>query len=720
MATLAAGVLDAVGDVAELAAENAVNITATLRNDLEGVTEVLENHLEFPFLAKETHPMHGLQDWSTAVWARQIEKNPELSALLAKVLCDVPDDGSIRIEPIELATQVKAALRQAQPLSKWRTVIAFQNAILNSSHNLDNETEAFYIAPELLSTAVFRRDFPLGVDKRVAQYRWKFAIENSGLAEIRHRESKGVTIGIYLLLVFLIVATIAYLLNYTVGAPEDWTMDSTEQDTSRPSYMADVARRTKNRGAVASILTSFTFGAAVNSSLDKFGKIDPATSTVLVGMTLGGTFGYLLDNMLGTDEGLREYLWRPQDGMRFALGRLASDRFGRYIVTILFDMFFTVILFKHFYSMLVHTAGFSKNGREWVANAIVSAFIGVITFQVYANMTRFSWAYPSGTDVDGSWISGPTMLLAVVVMDMVYLTSETRVRIDEPGINDPPVKLLMTVITFAILWLLQQYDMIEPEETARAQNVTADMLDFNLPLAGVCEAQSNAVAGILIFTGITVLCLGGVIFGTSQQTLSGVLSELAFCRPAAPDAAAPATELSDTAVALSVPASAQPGPPANKFDAAAAQSTSTSGGEGTVLSPPPRKPSKALSSVASCSLMMAPSPMRPSRDVSSEASRQSVSRRSIALKRQSTHASVVVMQTNDQQEHKEDRVDHMRGKVCLFVSYLLIVFLLMLFFGFVPFFSHQGARNTTAVDGLSWHGACRDNDIAVLARYGLS
>ena len=44
----------------------------------------------------------------------------------------------------------------------------------------------------------------------------------------------------------------------------------------------------------------------------------------------------------------------------------------------------------------------------------------------------------------------------------------------------------------------------------------------------------------------------------------------------------------------------------------------------------------------------------------------------------------------------------------------------MLFFGFVPFFSHQGARNTTAVDGLSWHGACRDNDIAALDRYGLS
>ena len=41
-----------------------------------------------------------------------------------------------------------------------------------------------------------------------------------------------------------------------------------------------------------------------------------------------------------------------------------------------------VILFKHFYSMLVHVAGFSKAGREWIANFIVSGFIGVITFQV--------------------------------------------------------------------------------------------------------------------------------------------------------------------------------------------------------------------------------------------------------------------------------------------------------------------------------------------------
>jgi len=58
-------------------------------------------------------------------------------------------------------------------------------------------------------------------------------------------------------------------------------------------------------------------------------------------------------------------------------------------------------------------------------------------------------------EIHEQWIQGSTMLLAVVVMNMVYLTSETRVRIDEPGINDPPIKLLVTGLNFFILYLLQ-------------------------------------------------------------------------------------------------------------------------------------------------------------------------------------------------------------------------------------------------------------------------
>ena len=63
-------------------------------------------------------------------------------------------------------------------------------------------------------------------------------------------------------------------------------------------------------------------------------------------MTLGGTFGFVLDNQIGSDEGFREYLWSPTVGMKYALGCLASARYVRFCITLLFDMFFTVILFK--------------------------------------------------------------------------------------------------------------------------------------------------------------------------------------------------------------------------------------------------------------------------------------------------------------------------------------------------------------------------------------
>ena len=74
-----------------------------------------------------------------------------------------------------------------------------------------------------------------------------------------------------------------------------------------------------------------------------------------------------------------------------------------------------MILFKKLYSKLVLMAGFTVSGREWIANGFISSLISFVTFQVYANMTRFQWAYPSGTeDVINQWIAGPTMVLATV------------------------------------------------------------------------------------------------------------------------------------------------------------------------------------------------------------------------------------------------------------------------------------------------------------------
>ena len=54
-------------------------------------------------------------------------------------------------------------------------------------------------------------------------------------------------------------------------------------------------------------------------------------------------------------------------------------------------------------------------------------------------MTRFQWAYPSGIeDPKEQWISGPQMVLCTVIMNMVYLTSETRTRVGEPRRRHQP------------------------------------------------------------------------------------------------------------------------------------------------------------------------------------------------------------------------------------------------------------------------------------------
>ena len=42
-------------------------------------------------------------------------------------------------------------------------------------------------------------------------------------------------------------------------------------------------------------------------------------------MTLGGTFGFVLDNMFGSDEGFREYRWSSTDGMKYTTRVLRSS-----------------------------------------------------------------------------------------------------------------------------------------------------------------------------------------------------------------------------------------------------------------------------------------------------------------------------------------------------------------------------------------------------------
>lgn len=80
--------------------------------------------------------------------------------------------------------------------------------------------------------------------------------------------------------------------------------------------------------------------------------------------------------------------------------------------------------------------------------------------------------------------------------------------------------------------------------------------------------------------------------------------------------------------------------------------------------------------------------------------------------------STVTFASNDAVQRAITRKDLARGKFCLFFTYLFIVFVLMLIFAFVPFYSDDNdgvPRNETG-----WRTACDENDVDVLDRYGLS
>ena len=139
-------------------------------------------------------------------------------------------------------------------------------------------------------------------------------------------------------------------------------------------------------------------------------------------------------------------------------------------------------------------------------------------------MTRFEWAYPSGVeDVKNQWISGQTMILNVVIMNMVYLVTETRVKVGEKGINDPPVKVAVTMLTYLGIFLLLSYNVVDPSKPpSNDTHVKPDADLFDLPLQGVCDTVVRWRRGAGVFVMIASGCLSFVIFATSKQTLSGV------------------------------------------------------------------------------------------------------------------------------------------------------------------------------------------------------
>ena len=237
--------------------------------------------------------------------------------------------------------------------------------------------------------------------------------------------------------------------------------EATRYDLTDPD--AKRIARQQSRGTVASVLTSLSFGL-VNFAVDYYGDVNAATSTALIGMVFGGTVGFLMDNAMGSDAGWK--LWSTAGrtkAWKYALGCLSTDRYIRYAITVLFDMFLTLILFRPIYTNVKNLPYFNK-GNAAMANGLCSTIIGLITFQAYANVTRFTWAYPSTDSQEGSdWIKGATMQVLVSIAATLFLASNTKVEGEQFGINDEEVKLPLVLGSMVLLWVLSTRNAMQPK-----------------------------------------------------------------------------------------------------------------------------------------------------------------------------------------------------------------------------------------------------------------
>lgn len=241
-------------------------------------------------------------------------------------------------------------------------------------------------------------------------------------------------------------------------------MDAASTNTDPTSPDRAKIKRQQARGTVASIIVSLTFGI-LNFLVDLFGDINPATSTALVGMVFGGTLGFLMDNALGSDEGFKLGVEvGPFRAWRYALGLMTTGAYMRYTLTVLLDMFVSLIIFKPLYAFFLSLPYLRCN--DALANGFASTAIGLTTFQAYANVTRFAWAYPAtNSQTKKSWIRGSTMQVIASVASVVFLAGNTQAELtpDEFGINHPKVKLWVVLGSMCLIWGLSTMDEMEPK-----------------------------------------------------------------------------------------------------------------------------------------------------------------------------------------------------------------------------------------------------------------
>lgn len=232
------------------------------------------------------------------------------------------------------------------------------------------------------------------------------------------------------------------------------------QSTDPLSPDIDKLKRTSARGAFASLVSILCVSVFIQGLFKSGADLDAATTSTLLSLIFGGTFGFILDSALGSDEGFS----RDTVGGKFkyAFGSLRSAKYARYLVTVMFDLFLSAIMIKYTQDAVVNMPFFRENRNT--AEITTTMFVSTLTFMSYANLTRFAWAYPAtSSQTTDSWMDATTLQVLTNVVAMLFLVSDTVPKGGKAqGINAPLAKVVVALTTLCLVVGLQKWETIRP------------------------------------------------------------------------------------------------------------------------------------------------------------------------------------------------------------------------------------------------------------------
>lgn len=146
----------------------------------------------------------------------------------------------------------------------------------------------------------------------------------------------------------------------------------------------------------------------------------------------------MCDIGIGTKEGLKKTL--KGQGFKHVLGSLVTPMFFRYIITVFLDMFIsnpiqdTIKLNLMGLRQRVQANNMDVYGKLIKDNfpSILQNIVGILTFQVYTNDTRFRWAYAKSDNKNR--ISNDIIMLATVVSASLFCVYSIKGSEDQEGV----------------------------------------------------------------------------------------------------------------------------------------------------------------------------------------------------------------------------------------------------------------------------------------------